>query len=424
MFEALAITLREGIEAALVIGIILTYLNKTNQDKLKNSVFTGVILAVIASITAAVVFQKLGLEADNEYFEGTVMIVPGLMVLTMVIWMWKTGKNMKKELENRLQNMSDKRGSATGWGLLAFTFVMVFREGVETVLFLTAASISSGAAALIGGIIGLLCAALFAYFFAKGTAKVNLRRFFSVTSLILIMLVIRLLLGGVHEFAERQLIPLSPLMMKVIGYVVRDKASEIMTMILITLPIVMILLDIKGGKEINLPVDSVARRKFLAGKKMERYWKLAVIAGALIVNLAIGSNIYAESIKPVNDPEPVQLTAQNNEVSVPVSTFDDQLMHKFVVKSGDIEVRFIGVIRKDGTLGVGLDACAVCGSAGYAQDKDGERNLICKNCNAPIAVNTVGMPGGCNPVDLKAATGGSNLTVDISDLTKHSKLFR
>ncbi|MBP1759990.1 MAG: iron permease, partial [Firmicutes bacterium] len=249
-----------------------------------------------------------------------------------------------------------------------------------------------------------------------GTAKINLQRFFSMTSLILMVLVVRLLLGGVHEFAERELIPMTPWLMKAIGYIVRDKASEIITMILISLPIVMVLLDVKGTTETVNTTDSVERRKILAKKKREQYWKWSVVAGAVLINLVMGSNIYAESMKPIHDPDPVSLIATNDEVVVPLSTFDDKFMHKFAVKVGGNEVRFIGVITEDGKLGVGMDACAICGSAGYSQDKEGERNLICKNCNAPIAINTIGVAGGCNPIDLKSKTDGTNLIVNVADI--------
>ncbi|MFZ3100665.1 MAG: Fe-S-containing protein [Desulfitobacteriaceae bacterium] len=424
MFESLVITLREGIEAALVIGIILTYLKRTGKDNLNKSVYAGVGLAILGSIGAALIFQTLGIDAENEYFQGIVKTVAGLMVLTMVIWMWKTGKNLKNELEAKLENLSHKASSgATEFGLLAFTFVMVFREGVETVLFLSASSLSTGVGSFIGGIIGLLLAALFAYFFVKGTAKINLQRFFSITSVILLVLVVRLLLGGIHEFAERELIPISPWLMKVIGYIVRDKASEIITMFLISLPIVMVLLDVKGTTEVSNSSDSIERRKLLAKRKREQYWKWSVVAGALLVNLAIGLNIYAESMKPIHDPAPVELTVTNNEVVVPINTFDDKLMHKFIVKAGTNKVRFIGVKTEDGKLGVGMDACAICGSAGYAQDKEGIKNLICKNCNAPIAINTIGTPGGCNPIDLKSKIDGSNLIVKVSDLANNSNSF-
>lgn len=424
MFESLVITLREGIEAALVIGIILTYLKRTGKENLSQSVYIGVVLAIFGSIGVAYAFQKLGIDADNEYFEGITMIVAGLMVLTMVIWMWKTGKNLKHELESKLENLSTRGASgATGFGLLAFTFVMVFREGVETVLFLAASSLSSGVGSFIGGIIGLLLAALFAYFFIKGTAKINLQKFFSVTSVILLVLVVRLFLGGMHEFAERELIPMSPWMMKAIGYIVRDTASEIITMFLISLPIVMVLLDVKGTTKVSNSSDSVERRKQLAKRKREQYWKWSVVAGALLVNLAIGSNIYANSMKPINDPDPVELTVTNNEVAVPINTFDDKLMHKFSVKVGANAVRFIGVKTEDGKLGVGMDACAICGPIGYAQDKEGDKNLICKNCNAPIAINTIGTPGGCNPIELNSKTDGTNLIVKVSDLANSGHSF-
>lgn len=424
MFESLVITLREGIEAALVIGIILTYLRRTGQEKLNKSVFVGIILAIVGSMATAYAFQTLGIDSENEYFEGAVMTVAGLMVLSMVLWMWKTGKALKHNVESKLATLSASPSSkASGLGFMAFTFIMVFREGVETVLFLAASSLSSGVTSFIGGMIGLLLAVLFTYFFVKGTAKINLQRFFNVTSVILLILVVRLLLGGIHEFAERELIPMTPWLMKVIGYIVRDSASEIITMILMTLPILMVLLDLKGAVEIPGGSDSVERRKLLAQRKKQQYWKWSVVAGAVLVNLAIGSNIYAESTKPIHDPEPVAVNPVDGLINLPMSAFNDKLMHKYVVNVGTTQVRFVAVQREDGKLGVGMDACAICGPAGYAQDKEGERNLICKNCNAPIAINTIGTPGGCNPVDLNSQINGPNLTLKVSDLVEKSSAF-
>jgi len=425
MFESMVITLREGIEAALVIGIILTYLKRMGKESLNRSVYAGLALGVIGSAGAAIAFRTLGIEADNEYFEGTIMLVAGLMVLTMVIWMWRTGTGLKQELETKLASLSQgEAGKAQGFGLLVFTFVMVFREGVETVLFLAASSLSSGAASFIGGLLGLGFAVVFGWFFVKGTAKINLQRFFTVTGAVLLVLVVRLLLGSVHEFAERQLIPITPWAMKVIGYIVRDKASEIITMGLITLPLIMVLLDIKGGTKILEQADPVERRKLLAKRKKEQHWKWAVVTGALLVNLAFASSIYAESIKPVIDPQPEVLTAVNGEVKVPLTVFNDNLLHKFALQTDRGQVRFLAVRTGDGKLGVGLDACEICGQAGYSQNTEGERNLICKNCNAPIALNTIGIPGGCNPMELQAKTDSTDLVLQVSDLAPKAAIFK
>ncbi|MCL5073728.1 MAG: FTR1 family protein, partial [Actinobacteria bacterium] len=136
MIESLVITLREGIEAALVVGIILTYLNKVGKTTLKKMVYLGLAISIIASIAFAIVFQMLNLDPENEYLEGSLLIAASIMVATLVIWMWRVSKSIKTEVEKKLDSIvNQKNTSAQGLGLMAFTFLMVFREGAETVLF-------------------------------------------------------------------------------------------------------------------------------------------------------------------------------------------------------------------------------------------------------------------------------------------------
>src|SRR3989304_582892 len=142
MLESLVITLREGVEAALVVGIILTYLFKTDKAHLKNMVYIGLGAAVVASIAFAILLQVLGIDPENEYFEGAVLGVAGVLVATLVIWMWRTSKRLKGDMEKKLSVIVGReKVSAQGLGILAFTFVMVFRGGAETVLFLTGSTL-------------------------------------------------------------------------------------------------------------------------------------------------------------------------------------------------------------------------------------------------------------------------------------------
>ncbi|MCL4417611.1 MAG: FTR1 family protein [Actinobacteria bacterium] len=105
MIESLVITLREGIEAALVVGIILTYLNKIGKTALKKMVYLGLAISIIASIAFAIVFQVLNLDPENEYLEGSLLIAAGIMVATLVIWMWRVSKSIKTEVEKKLDNI-------------------------------------------------------------------------------------------------------------------------------------------------------------------------------------------------------------------------------------------------------------------------------------------------------------------------------
>src|SRR3990170_8283958 len=143
MTAALVITLREGIEAALVLGIILTYLRRTGHYSLNRYVYWGLGLAVAVSLVLGIVLQMVGFDPENEYLEGALMGIGGIFVASMVLWMWRTAKNMKRHMENRMDNIVAESMSSRGTaiGFLVFSFFMVAREGVETVLFLAAATL-------------------------------------------------------------------------------------------------------------------------------------------------------------------------------------------------------------------------------------------------------------------------------------------
>src|SRR3990172_3315053 len=103
MVESLIITLREGVEAALVVGIILAYLAKAGRSELGRWVFWGLGSAVVASLAVALVFRLVGFDPENEYLEGAFLGVAGLFVASMVVWMWRTSRNLRRGMERRLQ---------------------------------------------------------------------------------------------------------------------------------------------------------------------------------------------------------------------------------------------------------------------------------------------------------------------------------
>ena len=132
MLQAFIITLREGVEAALIIGITLAYLNKIQRQDLRKSVFVALIAAFVASIGVAILLSRFQLSED--LFEGWVMLAAAVFVVTMIIFMMKTDRKLKGEIERKLGPVS----SQGSWiGIFFFVFLMVLREGVETVLILS-----------------------------------------------------------------------------------------------------------------------------------------------------------------------------------------------------------------------------------------------------------------------------------------------
>ena len=169
MLSALLVALREGVEAALVVGIVLVYLNRTGRRALVPDVWGGVILASAASIAAAILLQRWSISEDG--FEGLLMLVASGLVVTMIIWMNRVARHLKREIEQRVEAYARQSTRAAGWGIGAFVFLMVVREGAELVLILRAVELSSaGVQVWIGTALGIAVAVCRGAFLLPGHA--------------------------------------------------------------------------------------------------------------------------------------------------------------------------------------------------------------------------------------------------------------
>lgn len=205
MVSALIITLRETLEAALVIGIILAYLNKVVSPKAKKFVWQGVLAGVIFSAGVAFLFEKYfgGFEGKaEELYEGITMLVAAGLLTWMILWMMKQRNSIKKNIEAKVENHVSKNYY---FGLFLLSFIAVAREGVETVIFLQGAKIQAeaeGLQVLIGALLGIFAAIVISHILFKGIAKIPLRKFFTFTTVLLVLFAAGLVAHGVHEFQE------------------------------------------------------------------------------------------------------------------------------------------------------------------------------------------------------------------------------
>ncbi len=209
MLGSLLITLREGIEAALIVSIILTYLGRTGSRHAFKFVWLGTALAILASLVAGFVIYVMSINFSGqteEIFEGSAMLLAAGILTWMIFWMRAQAVNIRDRLHTQIQGVLDKGSSL---GLVALAFVVVVREGIETTLFLFAASRIAGSPLLFtaGGILGLVLAVGVGYSVYKSTSRLNLRHFFNVTSVVLILFAAGLLAHGIHEFQEVDVIP-------------------------------------------------------------------------------------------------------------------------------------------------------------------------------------------------------------------------
>ena len=202
--------LREGVEAALILAIVLAYLVRTGNGAQAGKVWLGAGLAVLLSVVAGfLIFQTAGgLQPPAEqYFEGTAMLVAAGVVTWMLFWMRRQAAGMRSDLHARIDRAITE-GTALGLAVLAFTAVI--REGIETSIFLAAQATSADAGAssvLVGALLGIAAAAVIGWIFYTGSRRINLRTFFTWTGVALVFIAAGLLSHAVHEFIEVGIIP-------------------------------------------------------------------------------------------------------------------------------------------------------------------------------------------------------------------------
>lgn len=414
MIEALIITLREGVEAALIVGITLAYINKIGRTDLRRAVYAALGAAAAGSVGVAILLSRLNFNQD--IFEGWVMLAAAVFVVTMVVFMMRTGRRLKGEIEGRVGNLAKE---SSKFGLFAFVFLMVLREGVETVLILSAVSLNSTELmSFVGTLIGVTLAVLFGVTFVKGSVRVNLQKFFKVTTVILFFVAFQLVISGLHELSENGVIGSSKEEMALIGPIVRNDLFFFVT--ILALAGMMILFEYRRRQPV-LAADATnaERRKAAWTAKRERMWMAAVYTSSLVfIMLVTAQFIYAKSASALSPATEVTFT--NHEIQIPVAQITGDDLHRYQVLVNGQEVRFWLYKKPDGKIASLFDACEICGAMGFY--KSGNQ-IICKNCSAPINANSVGEAGGCNPIPLTSVNNGSAVVISEADLAAGVKWF-
>ena len=215
MLPSYLLSLREGLEAALIIGIVLGALQKIRRTDLAPALWMGALAALAVSILTAVILTLFGLSLEDgaeQIYEGITMLLAAGILTWMIFWMSKQAKNIKAELEEGINKAVATTGKRAVFGL---AFLAVVREGVELALFITAAFFAGNSEnvttniilTLTGVVLGLGTAVLLGWSLLAATARLNLRRFFQITGYLLILFAAGLVAHGIHEFNEVGWIP-------------------------------------------------------------------------------------------------------------------------------------------------------------------------------------------------------------------------
>jgi high-affinity iron transporter len=413
MLQAFIITLREGVEAALIVGITLAYLAKIGRDDLRKAVYAALGAAFVGSIGVAVVISRLNWNED--VFEGWIMLAAAFFVITMVIFMMKTGKKLKGEIEGKVGLLAGK----DAWiGLFFFVFLMVLREGAETVLILSAVSLNSTALmSFLGTFLGVLAAIAFGVMFVKGSVRINLQKFFRVTTAILFLVALQLVVAGLHELSESGVIASSKREMAIIGPIVRNDLFFFVT--IVALAALMVLFDAKRREPVPVTASAAERRKAAWSARRERLWMGSVYTFSfLFIGMVTAEFVYAKSASALSPATEISFT--NGQVKIPLSQVSDGDLHRFEAQENGTSIRFWLYQKPDGKIATVFDACEICGAVGFYKTANG---VVCKNCSAPINPQSVGAKGGCNPIPLKATQTADSVIIQEADIAAGSRVF-
>jgi FTR1 family protein len=420
MIETGIIALREGIEVALVLGILIVYLNKLGQRPLIKTVYVALAAAIAASIGGAVIIDRLGF--DSEQLEGYFLAFAAVFVLSMIFWMWRTSKKIKHDIEGKVDSIV---GSSSSWkshaGIFGFAFFMIVREGLETAVFLQAVALTAGGwKSILGTSIGLVLATVFGVLFIRGSVKIDIGRFLKITACTLSIFTLQLLINAAHEFYENGIFPPSPKMMGLLGPIFQNDGLFIAA--ILSIPGFMLVIPGRKSKDIS--------------PQRQRGWQIAAGISTICIVLFLGvGDLFSSNGAMDLTAQPIVPPA-SGIISIPVSSVDDGNLHRFSIQDSDLVIRFFAIRTRTGKYATCFDACRACyGYGKYYLKKD---ELICSQCDAPVSLSKLKpsidlsdtlssdnpMEGnGCVPVYLISHIQNDSIRISVKDLHAQRKYF-
>jgi high-affinity iron transporter len=415
MFQALVVTLREGVEAALIVGITLVYLEKIGRPDLRRIVYAALVAALLGSVAGAVALSYLPITQDQ--LEGWIMLAAAVLVVGMIVFMMRTARKLKGDIESKVGTLA---GAGSRWGLFFFVFLMVFREGLETVVILQGVSLNSTELmSFLGTLLGVALAVVFGVMFVKGSVRIDLRRFFRVTTIILLFVAAQLVITGLHELSETGVIHSSKQEMALIGPIVRN--DYFFPVAMLALVALMVLLEYARRRQTAPAASKAEERKMAWTARRERLWSVMVCATAFVFILMVTAEfVYAKSTEQLSPATEITFDKDGRAIIAAKDLAEGEL-RRYRADVNGVKVRFLLYRKPDGKVATIFDACQICGGVGFYK---GAQGVICKNCAAPVNPQSVGQPGGCNPIPLPSVIAdGDSVVIRITDLAAQAGQF-
>src|SRR5215475_2700993 len=201
MFQAFVVVFREGFESFLIVGIILAYLRRIGQHQLVPAMYWGIVASLLASAGLGYMLTR---GVNEALWEGVFGVVTIVLVGSLVVHMWKAGAHMKRDMESKLSQISARSSGLAYAGVFVFTLVMITREGMETVLMLFQVQ---GTNLFAGVVLGVVGAIAISWAWVNFGRLINVKRFFQVTAIFLLLFMVQIAIYSFHEFSEAGILP-------------------------------------------------------------------------------------------------------------------------------------------------------------------------------------------------------------------------
>lgn len=446
MFEGMWITLREGIEAAIVVVLVVSYLRQNNRAWLTEYFYLGLALGILIAMALTFFFNGLEMLFKNQLIRFIILLDGLLFFSALLAFIRSLGGDLFAAPALILARFRVLQGImvALGASLLVFFDVL----GVALQLKSLADIKENPVTVYSAGVLGVAPVLVLGAYLVRFCDRVKLGRLFTPASLILSIFTVKLLGGGVNAFSEAMIPFVQQRLIKLghdivhtfivlflfpdhpfvktefwnfVGYFFNEKTILSLIFVVLGGPVILLI-----WKVLTSPLPTLAgvskgaeRRRQLAGLKKERWLQFIPVAVAFVTILSFLIAAGASQVEPVYEPEPQPVVDDGNGVisvalAGPVSDIADGRLHKWSYRINDKTILFMAIKRPDGVVAITLDVCGICQPEGYSQI--GDKYLLCKYCKTPIPISSVGEPGGCNPVPLRADVGGQNLRITVEEL--------
>lgn len=424
MLAAMATILKSAVEAGLILLLFMMGLNSAGLNKQKKTVYFGLLLAAIC---AFVLVYGVDFFGDREVFEGYLSLAVLLTAGGCWLWIWRkfrSGRVSKVAALNEASIFSRMIVTmAIGILILAkVTEIMLFLNSI----FLMSANLLNSEAVLkiTGVLLALIITVIFVLIFLRLQQRITFKQFMFFSLAVSIVVILRQAITSVQVLFATGVLPLTSWAVNIIAPLI-NSYYPIFFYVLVGITLVLWNLLHRRVKEdypdTESTVNPAQRRKLLAAFAFEKRWIKALGLCLFVVVLILGGDMAFANKNTKLEP-PIPVSAQGGRILISLEQVNDGKLHRYSYMTPEnVETRFIVIKKGENMFGTGLDACDICGQAGYYQRG---KDVICKNCDVVINIPTIGFPGGCNPIPLKNSIDGSNLVISTAQLEQKQEVFQ